>query len=64
MDALPIDIVKLIKICRENDATMVGLFGSVARGEDTSTSFLNHIPDVIKKMRMKQSRFPKGWDED
>ena len=28
----------LIEICRSNDVTMLGLFGSTARGEATSTS--------------------------
>lgn len=37
-DALSFDIDKLIKICRVRDAAMVGIFGSVARGEDTSES--------------------------
>ena len=43
MDALSFDIDKLIKICRENDAAMVGVFGSVARGEDTSESDIDLI---------------------
>jgi predicted nucleotidyltransferase len=29
---------ELIRICRENDATMVGLFGSAARGEADAES--------------------------
>jgi len=32
------DLDKLIKICRENDAAMIGVFGSIARGDDTSAS--------------------------
>jgi len=28
MDTLSFDIDKLIKICRENDAAMIGVFGS------------------------------------
>jgi predicted nucleotidyltransferase len=43
MDALSFDIDKLIKICRENDASMVGLFGSEGRGEATSTSDIDLI---------------------
>ena len=36
--ALPFDIGKLIQICRENDVKIVGVFGSVARGEATEDS--------------------------
>ena len=43
MDALSFDIDKLIKICRENDASMVGVFGSIARGEATSASDIDLI---------------------
>ena len=50
MDALSFDIDKLIKICRENDASMVGVFGSIARGEATSAS---DIDLVVKFSRRK-----------
>jgi predicted nucleotidyltransferase len=33
MAAPDLETDRLINICRENDATMVGLFGSAARGE-------------------------------
>jgi predicted nucleotidyltransferase len=38
MNALRFDTEKLIDICRENDVSMLGVFGSVARGESTEQS--------------------------
>ena len=35
---LPFDTSKLIEICRKSDVAMIGVFGSVARGEATSQS--------------------------
>ena len=35
MPMLPFDVGKLRQICRENDSAMLGVFGSVARGEAT-----------------------------
>ena len=49
MDALSFDIDKLIKICRENDAEMVSVFGSVARGEDTSASDIDLLVKFAKR---------------
>jgi predicted nucleotidyltransferase len=51
MDALSFDIDKLIKICRENDASMVGVFGSIGRGEATSSSDI----DLIVKFSRRKS---------
>ena len=50
MDAFSFDTDKLIEICRANDAAMVGVFGSVARGEDTSAS---DIDIMVKFSRRK-----------
>jgi predicted nucleotidyltransferase len=50
MVALSFDIDKLIEICRENDAAMVGVFGSAARGEDT---FASDIDLMVKFSRRK-----------
>jgi predicted nucleotidyltransferase len=36
--ALPFETDKLIDICRENDVAMVGLFGSLSRGEGDENS--------------------------
>ena len=38
MNALNFDAEKLIDICRDNDVSMLGVFGSVARGESTEQS--------------------------
>jgi len=35
---LPFDTDKLIEICRKNDVAMIGVFGSVAKGESTDQS--------------------------
>jgi predicted nucleotidyltransferase len=35
---LPFDTARLIQICRENDVAMVGVFGSMARGESDPQS--------------------------
>jgi predicted nucleotidyltransferase len=33
MNAYPFNVTRLIDICRQNDVSMVGVFGSMARGE-------------------------------
>ena len=38
MTVFPFDTKKLIEICRQNDIAMIGVFGSVARGEATKDS--------------------------
>ena len=38
MAAYPFDTQKLIDICKANDIAMVGIFGSMARGEQTERS--------------------------
>ena len=38
MDAYPFDTDKVISLCRKYDANMIGMFGSMARGESTPTS--------------------------
>lgn len=49
MDTISFDIDKVVRICRDNDAEMVGVFGSVARGEDTSASDLDLIVKFSKR---------------
>jgi hypothetical protein len=39
----PFDVATVIRICKEHDVTMIGLFGSMARGDDTSTSDIDLI---------------------
>ena len=43
MDKFSFDADKLIEMCRANDAAMVGVFGSAARGEDTLESDIDLI---------------------
>ena len=38
MEAIGFDTKELIRICRQNDAIMIGLFGSAARGEASPKS--------------------------
>ena len=38
MATLPFDTGKLVEICRKNDVSKIGVFGSVARGEATDQS--------------------------
>ena len=38
MTTFPFDIRKLIELCRQNDVTRLGVFGSMARGEATEQS--------------------------
>jgi predicted nucleotidyltransferase len=38
MRAYPFDVPRLVDICKANGAIMVGLFGSMARGEATENS--------------------------
>ncbi len=38
MNAFSLDTEKLTEICRANDVAMLGVFGSVARGEATEKS--------------------------
>jgi uncharacterized protein len=45
----PFDAKKLIEICRQNDVSMVGVFGSVARGEATTHSDLDLLVRFSKR---------------
>lgn len=38
MQTLSLDLSKLREICRQNDIALLGVFGSVARGEATEAS--------------------------
>jgi predicted nucleotidyltransferase len=38
MDAYPFAAREIVEICKANGATLVGLFGSMARGEATESS--------------------------
>ena len=51
MDTFSFDTDKLVEICRANDAEMVGVFGSAARGEDTLASDI----DLMVKFSRRKS---------
>jgi predicted nucleotidyltransferase len=48
MAAFPFDVSTLVEICRQNDVTMVGVFGSAARGEATPTSDIDLLVRFAK----------------
>jgi uncharacterized protein len=54
MVANTIEISKLVEMCRANDAAMVGIFGSFARGEATAESDV----DVLVRFRRPKSLIP------
>ncbi len=49
MAVYPFDIDRLIEICRKNDVAMVGIFGSVARGEATAQSDIDLLVKFAKR---------------
>lgn len=51
MEAAAIATSKLIEICRRNDAVMVALFGSMARGDATCESDV----DVLVRFNRRKS---------
>jgi len=49
MEALPFDTKKLEEICRRNDISMAGVFGSMARGEATEHSDIDLLVRFSKR---------------
>ena len=49
MRAFPFDIDKLIAICRKNDVAMIGVFGSMARGEAEEKSDIDLLVDFSER---------------
>ncbi len=45
----PFDTAKLIEICQQNDVSMIGVFGSVARGEATDHSDVDLLVRFSKR---------------
>jgi uncharacterized protein len=45
---LPFDTTTLIEICRRNDVTLIGVVGSMARGEATDSSDIDLIVRFAK----------------
>jgi predicted nucleotidyltransferase len=44
----PFDTEKLVKICQQNDVAMIGVFGSMARGEATEDSDIDLLVKFSK----------------
>ncbi|MCH7613592.1 MAG: nucleotidyltransferase family protein [Candidatus Marinimicrobia bacterium] len=49
MKTFPFDTEGLIKICSDNDIVMVGLFGSIARGEGKENSDIDLLVKFAKR---------------
>jgi uncharacterized protein len=49
MTAFPFDKNKLIAVCRKNDVAKIGVFGSMARGEDNKQSDIDLLVDFSKR---------------
>ena len=49
MAIYPFDVSRLIDICRQNDVSMVGVFGSMARGEARKKSDIDLIVRFSKR---------------
>lgn len=49
MIPIPFDLNKLTEICRRNDVSKVGIFGSMARGEATAQSDIDLLVEFSKR---------------
>lgn len=49
MTAFSFDKNKLIEVCRKNDVAKIGVFGSMARGEDSKQSDIDLLVDFSKR---------------
>ncbi len=45
----PFDLSRLIELCRQNDVSMIGIFGSIARGEANPDSDIDLIVRFNKR---------------
>ena len=45
----PFDLSRMIEICRQNDVSMIGVFGSMARGEAKKKSDIDLIVRFAKR---------------
>ena len=45
----PFDTSKLVEICRQNDVSRIGVFGSMARGEANEQSDIDLIVEFSKR---------------
>ena len=51
MAIFPFDTKRLIEICRQNDVSMIGVFGSVARGEAVEQSDIDFLVEFASKRK-------------
>ncbi|HMB21562.1 MAG: type VII toxin-antitoxin system MntA family adenylyltransferase antitoxin [Chloroflexota bacterium] len=49
MQSYPFNVARLIDICRQNDVSMVGVFGSMARGEARKKSDIDLLVRFSKR---------------
>ncbi len=64
MATFSFDTESLIKLCRQNDVAMIGLFGSTARGEATDESDLDFLVEFgIRKSLLEVVRFERQLSE-
>jgi hypothetical protein len=49
MVAFPFDTQKLIEICRRNDVSKIGIFGSMARGDANDKSDIDLIVEFSRR---------------
>jgi uncharacterized protein len=49
MAAYPFNLPQLIDICRQNDVSMIGIFGSMARGEARKKSDIDLVVRFSKR---------------
>lgn len=49
MVTLPFDTQKLIAICRQNDVSKIGVFGSMARGEADEASDIDLLVEFSRR---------------
>ncbi len=49
MAEYPFDMKQIVEICIQNDVSMVGVFGSVARGEATKKSDIDLVVRFAKR---------------
>ena len=49
MATYPFDVPRLIDICRQNDVSMIGVFGSMARGEAGDQSDIDLLVEFSKR---------------
>ncbi len=49
MAPFPFDMQKLIEICRQNDVSKLGVFGSMARGEANEQSDIDLLVEFSKR---------------